>query len=181
MNSGSDDFEGNKKSRKVTANQSLGKHTPGLPGNRPGISIVQFSAYTDPIPETSSTPQTEGQNLLEKFLLARCADGRAEKIQSLDSKPEESLRPPKQLKTEPPQPSSAPKIKNFSLKDVPHQCPDTYCQDLVPFPLPSHLLSLFERKYKLVQEAGPKALGCRQLTKEICSFINQELALSYMP
>lgn len=68
-----------------------------------------------------------------------------------------------------------PKIKTFSLKDVPHECPDTYCQDLVPVPLPSHLLSLFERKYKVVQEAGPKALGCRQLTKEICSAINNEL------
>ncbi|KAJ7933539.1 hypothetical protein B0H13DRAFT_1856045 [Mycena leptocephala] len=97
------------------------------------------------------------------------------KRKNLDSKPEESLRPQKQLKTDSPQPSPPPKIKVFSLKDVPRECPDTYCKDLVPVPLTSHLLSLFERKYKLVQQEGPKALGCRQLTKQICSAIDKEL------
>ncbi|KAJ7877302.1 hypothetical protein B0H13DRAFT_1893311 [Mycena leptocephala] len=141
-----DDFEGNKKSRKE--------------------NIPPASLETDKKPRPPPKPKAKSVGEIPLS---------PKKRKSLDSKPEESLRPPKQLKTDSPQPSPAPKIKNFSLKDVPHQCPDTYCQDLVPFPLPSHLLSLFERKYQLVQEAGPKALGCRQLTKEICSTINKEL------
>ncbi|KAJ7811512.1 hypothetical protein B0H13DRAFT_1926692 [Mycena leptocephala] len=141
-----EDFEGNKKGGKE--------------------NIPPTSPKTDKKPRSVPKPKAKSVGVTPLS---------PKKRKNLDSKPEESLRPQKQLKTDSPQPSPPPKIKVFSLKDVPRECPDTYCKDLVPVPLTSHLLSLFERKYKLVQQEGPKALGCRQLTKQICSAIDKEL------
>ncbi|KAJ7803902.1 hypothetical protein B0H14DRAFT_3883814 [Mycena olivaceomarginata] len=99
------------------------------------------------------------------------------KRKAMDSAPEDTPRPNKQLKSDskPTKTVPVPTAKRLTINDIPRKCPDPHCQDLVPTPLPSPIFDLFARKHELTQKDGANALGCRQLTRQICAAITKEL------
>ncbi|KAJ7802310.1 hypothetical protein B0H14DRAFT_2614376 [Mycena olivaceomarginata] len=99
------------------------------------------------------------------------------KRKAMDSAPEDTPRPNKQLKSDskPTKTVPVPTAKRLTINDIPRKCPDPHCQDLVLTPLPSPIYDLFARKHELTQKDGANALGCRQLTRQICAAITKEL------
>ncbi|KAJ6570551.1 hypothetical protein DFH09DRAFT_1362670 [Mycena vulgaris] len=72
--------------------------------------------------------------------------------------------------------SPRPVKRNKLLQaDIPDHCPSKYCKDRVPDDLPSAIFALFTRKHNLIAQEGPSAVGCRELTRDICLAIRQEL------
>ncbi|KAJ7808167.1 hypothetical protein B0H14DRAFT_3482564 [Mycena olivaceomarginata] len=103
---------------------------------------------------------------------------------AMDSAPEDTPRPNKQLKSDskPTKTVPVPTAKRLTINDIPRKCPDPHCQDLVLTPLPSPIYDLFARKHELTQKDGANALGCRQLTRQICAAITKELEPAiYLP